>query len=203
MHVPIIPNIPPIESLQDRSWDERYDWTKPSRLVVVCDGRGRGSVLWYVGGQAAFEVEENGFYDLEDLGLSSKRKPAPPGISVWEGRWEGSVTPSSPNGPAEYDSWPNGEFRPLTEDEWSAVRAGRCPWNPAEWRIAPPWCVPGAAVRYYPHRDAEQGYPAVIAGEARILGETWVVRLEQVEGYDRTTIPCAALDCVTTDHERR
>lgn len=50
-------------------------------------------------------------------------------VTVWEGRIAYSVTPSSPNGPEEFDG-PDyeGDFRPPTDEEWSAIRAGRNPW---------------------------------------------------------------------------
>lgn len=100
-----------------------YDPKKPSLGVVASDGNGNGLLLWYVGVDLALEVEEYGFRFLTDLGLDD----APAGVSVWEGKyvWDGD------------DANPKGRFRPPTEAEWVAIREGRMPWDPKEWKLKP------------------------------------------------------------------
>jgi hypothetical protein len=98
--------------------DEREGWRglsfdKPSKGVVISDGKRRGMLLWAVGAHLLFEIEECGFWTLEDLGLA---KLAPPGVSVWEGRYlwhQGSL-----EYPMDGDLLPHGTFRPPTSEEW-------------------------------------------------------------------------------------
>lgn len=101
----------------------RYDWKKPSLAIVVSDGH-KTAVPWYVGPHVAFDLREHGL-DFDDLGLD-----APPGIHVWEGVTKGGQR--TYEGDYE-DTYLDGEFRDLTDDEWQAVREGRCPWNDDEW----------------------------------------------------------------------
>ena len=53
---------------------------KPSRIVIVSNGRS-GVALWWVGAGAWSEIEEGGLSDAGDLGLDD----APSGITIWEG----------------------------------------------------------------------------------------------------------------------
>ena len=50
------------------------------------------------------------------------------GIWVWEGRIVYTTTPSSPNGPEEFDVDYDGTWREPTEAEWVAIQTGRNPW---------------------------------------------------------------------------
>lgn len=103
---------------KERSRDE-----KASRAVIAY-GKTNGCVLWYDGPAIACEIEEHGLRDLEDLGLDD----APEGkISIWEGTyvWQ----PGSYEYPLDGSTEPSGKFRDLTEDEWTAIKAGRSPWK--------------------------------------------------------------------------
>lgn len=95
---------------------------EPSKGVIACDGDGHGCVLWAFGAHLRFEVEEAGFHALGDLGLDD----APQGVSIWEGMymWE----PGGWENPQDGETFPQGTFRNPTDDEWLAIRAGRCPW---------------------------------------------------------------------------
>lgn len=100
----------------------RLSFDVPSKGVIACDGNGNGCVLWAVGAHLRFELEERGLSGLDALGLDD----APCGISVWEGKylWQ----PGSWEYPQDGSTLPNGAFRAPTDDEWQAIRAGRCPW---------------------------------------------------------------------------
>ena len=49
-------------------------------------------------------------------------------LAVWEGQIVNVTYPSTPDRAEEYDVEYRGTFRPLTDDEWAAVRAGRTAW---------------------------------------------------------------------------
>jgi hypothetical protein len=73
-------------------------------------------------------INEAGVSDLDLLGLDD----APEGISIWEGEIRTSHT-NTPDA-NEYDSWLEGAFRSPTDEEWTAIREGRCPWDEKEWQ---------------------------------------------------------------------
>jgi hypothetical protein len=108
----------------------RYDWTIPSKAVIACDGTGQGCVLYTVGAHVAMDLREIG-RGLDDIGLDD----APAGISIWEGK----TTADYYLGLGSYDSEPatqlEGAFRTPTDEEWVAIRAGRCPWDEAAWLL--------------------------------------------------------------------
>lgn len=112
------------------------NWTKPSLAVIACDGDGNGCVLHTVGPHVTHELDEIG-RALGDIGLDD----APEGISIWEGK----IKTSGPDHDGEYDAWLDGTFREPTDDEWAAIRAGRCPWSEAGWLLRLPrykaWAV--------------------------------------------------------------
>jgi hypothetical protein len=91
--------------------------------AVIANGKDHGCVLYYLGRSIAAEIEDAGLSELSDLGLDD----APRGISIWEGVYV--FTPGSFEYPAEGDSNPSGSFRPPTDDEWTAIRQGHCPWD--------------------------------------------------------------------------
>lgn len=106
---------------------KELNWDKPSLAVVACDGDGHGCVLHTVGPHVAFDMREIG-RDLDDLGLDD----APAGISIWEGVTAGGGYA----GDGDYhDTYLSGAFRAPTDDEWKAIREGRCPWNPDDWAV--------------------------------------------------------------------
>lgn len=109
-----------------------YDRSKKTMAVIACSDDGRAvSVLWTVGGAIAMELEEGGL-GHNDLGLDTE-----PGIWVWEG-----VAVWIPGGyytPDDGEMELQGSFRKPTDEEWTAIRDGRCPWD---WSL---WMVPGYA----------------------------------------------------------
>lgn len=110
------------------------EWNAPSKAVVVNTSNGEGVVLWYVGPHISMDVEEHCITLLSDLGLDE----APPGISVWEGKYQyqSSNNPENPDVDAEL----LGEFRPPTEEEWKAIRENRNPWKSSGADSGPPLC---------------------------------------------------------------
>lgn len=113
------------------SWATERGWRcLPSRAVVASNGargtQNRGAVLHWVGGDLAFEVEENGFERLDDLGLAD----APAGLSIWEG-WYVFFPEREDSSVGEVE--PRGGFRPLTAEELASVAAGRAPWSEQDW----------------------------------------------------------------------
>jgi hypothetical protein len=96
-------------------------WDKDSLAVIACDGKGNGAVLWTVGPHVRLEMDEGGLRDLGDLGLDD----APAGVSIWVGRY---VTDGGGYCNEEADTYPKGGFRAPTDEEWTAIREGRCPW---------------------------------------------------------------------------
>jgi hypothetical protein len=108
---------------------DELDWGKPSLAVIACDGNGNGCVLYTAGPHVAMDMHEIG-RGLGDIGLDD----APAGISVWEGMTAGGGYA----GDGDYhDTYLEGAFRVPTDDEWLAIRAGRCPWDEADWKRAP------------------------------------------------------------------
>ena len=75
----------------------------------------------------SFEVEENGFFDTDDLGLRN----VPPGIIIWEGVWE--YYRGSCDAESEVDLV--GSFRQPTVGEWKSIKQGKNPWNQNEYYI--------------------------------------------------------------------
>jgi len=105
-----------------------YDFAKPS-LAVVASADGRGVVLWHVGGHIAVEFD-GGTMAAEDIGLD----PPDGGIWIWEGKLEGGSGPTWYNPDGDQASL-DGKFRPLTDEEWLAIRAGESPWDDREWQL--------------------------------------------------------------------
>jgi len=106
-----------------------YDYSKNSMAVVASDGNGNGAVLWYVGGHINNEIEEVGLHHLGDLGLDG----ADCGIWVWEGKY--LWYPGSYEYPEDGDMDCVGDFRPPTQEEWTCIMQGRCPWNEDDWLL--------------------------------------------------------------------
>ncbi|KKN31774.1 hypothetical protein LCGC14_0820580 [marine sediment metagenome] len=115
-----LPNAAPVQ--RDRELDE---WDLPSRAVVACDGNGHGAVLWTVGPHVAHEMNEAGMVELSDLGLDD----APLGVSIWEGVYVTPPAPALQESAGDEGTQPAGKFRPPTDHEWDAIKAGRCPWE--------------------------------------------------------------------------
>lgn len=101
-----------------------YKKDKKSRAVIA-NGPYGGAVLWWVGFALYVEIQDAGLDSLDMLGLDD----APDGLSIWEGYYTYDYT---------YDgdismSFPQGDFRTLTEDEWNYVKDGKAPWDEADW----------------------------------------------------------------------
>lgn len=111
--------------VNDRKRDpwKGLSFDEPSKGVIACDGEGRGCVLWAVGAHLRFEMEECRLFGLGDLGLDD----APAGVSIWEGKfiWQSGGWEC----PQDGEMFPKGAFRSPTDEEWEAIRAGRCPWQ--------------------------------------------------------------------------
>jgi hypothetical protein len=104
--------------------DPGYDFSKPSKAVIACDGDGNGIVLWYTGAHLVVEICEHGCgVRLDDLGLDD----APEGISVWEGIYYGTQHETMDG--VEYDTEVSGDFRKPTAEEWDSIRDNVCPWD--------------------------------------------------------------------------
>ena len=104
-----------------------YDWAKPSKAVIACDGVSHGCVLWTAGPHVDSMINEAGVSDLDNLGLGD----APEGISIWEGGIM-SVHHNTPDA-NEYEWWLDGRFRAPTDEEWESIRRNECPWDDTEW----------------------------------------------------------------------
>lgn len=128
---------PDLDEQFDPDMDEEYDVPyqdmdrdKPSLAVIACDGSGQGCVLYTAGPHLQLEIYENNLRALDELGLDD----APAGISIWEGKilYFKSGSPLEPDCGFEPDV--KGAFREPTEEEWTAIRAKRCPWDDEDWR---------------------------------------------------------------------
>jgi len=121
-------------SLEDpsESPEPEPDWEKPSRAVIVYTDRKDGLVLWYVGPHVEMQIDAIGSRDIEDLGfeLTDPQADFPLGLSVWEGTTTGGRRTYE----GDYDDvYLTGTCRPLTDEEWAAIREGKNPWNPNDW----------------------------------------------------------------------
>lgn len=102
-----------------------YDPEKKCLAVIAESPLGTGIVLWTVGGDVVEKINELG-NNTFDLAL------VPPSYGVWV--WEGKYVLADDE--TETDEFgPLGEFRRPTEEEWIAIREGRCPWNDEEWKV--------------------------------------------------------------------
>jgi hypothetical protein len=115
-----------------------YDFSKTSLAVVASDGHGNGCVLHHVGGHIAFDLCEVG-RGLGDIGLDN----APEGISIWEGKHEGSGE----------DITLEGDFRDPTDAEAAAIAAGECPWDESEWFLPDKPCEHPPTIRVLQQGD--------------------------------------------------
>lgn len=96
---------------------------KPSELnyAVVAGVKGTGIVLWARGEAIENELENVG-HDIYELDLEDP----PDGMHVWEGRWFPEAESFEMPHIINYN--PHGEYRELTEEEWTAIRTGSNPW---------------------------------------------------------------------------
>ncbi len=124
------------EFQEAKTGESGMDWSKPSKAVVASDDMGRGVVLWTAGPHVASCIETEG-PRLDDLGLDAD---APEGISVWEGtiRTTHIHTPDC----NEWESHLVGTFRAPTDEEWTAIRAGKSPWRDSDWHLPDVRSVP-------------------------------------------------------------
>jgi len=81
------------------------------------------------------DFEEAGI-DAGDVWDCSRLNIGEGSIMVWEGRIVYTTTPSSPNGPSEFDVDYVGDFRNLTDAEWDALKSGRDLWPIEEHGIS-------------------------------------------------------------------
>ena len=102
------------------------DWSKDSLAVLASDGDD-GWVLFHVGAHLEQDISDVGSRRLEDLGLT-----CPASVWIWKGRMCSSTTYWG-----EVETWLEGDTRAPTDEEWAAIRAGDCPWNPDDWLLKP------------------------------------------------------------------
>lgn len=106
-----------------------YNFSKKSLVAIACGANDNGAVLWAVGGHIRMELEEAGLTSLEDLGIT----PPSAGVWVWEGRY--AWVPGGFECPEDGSMDPVGTHRAPTEEEWSCIRKGQCPWDDSEWLL--------------------------------------------------------------------
>ena len=116
----LIQAAPQIESLGPK-------WRKNAPASVVLfgtDGRGQACIIDHEGRDAAYllDTDEQWFIE-EELATW-----AFPGLWVWEGRVRTSVSWEG-----ECDEWPEGEIRPLTENEARSIRKNTAIWDQTLW----------------------------------------------------------------------
>lgn len=111
------------------SWGN-YDFSKPSLAVVALgeDGQELPCLLWTVGAHVRMEIEEAGL-TFGELGL----EPDEPGIWIWEG--VGVWSPGGYECPDDGSIELVGKFRKPTDEEWTAIRCGCCPWDDEQWKL--------------------------------------------------------------------
>jgi len=102
-------------------------WRKkcpPSVVLFGTDGRGQACVIDHQGPDAAYllEVDADVFVE-EELATWVF-----PGLWVWEGKIRTSVSWAG-----EHDAWPEGEIRPLTENEARSIRKNTAIWDQTLW----------------------------------------------------------------------
>lgn len=105
----------------------KRNWKKPSKGVIAFSDY-HGCVLWTAGPHLDSFITEGGLSFI-DLGLDP-----PEGISVWEGVIETERIHTQDIN--EYDSRLVGSFREPTDDEWTAIRRGKCPWDESDWDVS-------------------------------------------------------------------
>ena len=75
---------------------------------------------------------ENAMLGCEDVFPHGDDNNPNQGIWIWEGKIIGIIYPSTPDTAQEYDVEYRGEWRPPTEEEWTAIRKNQSPWEDAE-----------------------------------------------------------------------
>ncbi len=118
-----------LDDILDDKIEDPRDWSKPSRAIVART-KNTAIVLWHVGPHIEEQINQTGTHDVDDLGFTEE---PPEGISMWEGKMVGGTyCPAS----GDYDDVDlKGSFRALTDDEWTAIREARCPWNENDWLL--------------------------------------------------------------------
>ena len=94
------------------------DWSKPSKALIM-KGAEEGMVIFHCGPHILAAIEDISPY-LSDLDLN----PPSLGLWVWEGFWEIRECRYFAE-PTEYDCFPVGEFRQLTDGEMEKVCKGQ------------------------------------------------------------------------------
>ncbi len=110
------------EGEEEETWGG-YDFSRPSRAVIVKGTRDDGCVLYTVGAHVHMEQDEGGF-EYRDLGFVD----APDGVSVWVGK-SCYVRAYDCD---EFDGF-RGTYRAPTPEEWAAIQRGECPWDDDDW----------------------------------------------------------------------
>jgi len=107
-----------------KTWDYEKDGrTWKSCAVVATDGKGHDVLLHAFGPAFDWHIEQYGF-EAGSICLDGYTEP---GIWVFEGTC-GSVRHETMDG-TDYDLESDGVWREPTEDEWSLIQQGECPWD--------------------------------------------------------------------------
>lgn len=96
-----------------------------SRALVASDGRGI-ICLAKIGPHLDYWLDEVG--ETEQITFEG----APVGITIWEGKIRSWRTYDG-----DYDCELEGDFRPLTEEEWEDYRTNGEAWDSSEWFEGP------------------------------------------------------------------
>lgn len=96
--------------------------------ALIANGPFGGCVLAYVGRDLDWDIREGGVSDLANLGLDD----APDEISIWEGHYVYFRDTGYEGVDEGWSFRPVGAFRPPTDEEWTAIREGRSPFEEEE-----------------------------------------------------------------------
>lgn len=99
-------------------------WAEESRALLVC-ADDQGVVLEYEGVHLAYEFGESSTQLIEENGL----RPPHDGVFIWTGKLQSSYDPYT----GEHDSWLDGDFRQLTDEEWNRLRSGKGVLEPSKF----------------------------------------------------------------------
>ena len=113
-----------VQEPEEPKW--KTEGCPPSRVLFATNGRGAVSILDHVGPDASYLMSdsiERRYFIKNEL----KTHPFP-GIWIWIGKVYGSRDYWG-----EYDEWTEGDVRPLTEDESSALAEEDDVWDRSLW----------------------------------------------------------------------
>ena len=116
-----------------RSWKTRYRKDAPKNRALVVINFGIPQDLCHIGEDFEWLLDENGDKLTEYL---PEKCDLPNGVYIWEGVVTSRCWEDYCGGGVECDDDVDGEFRPVTEEEWSAWVGGEYPWDPMLWYLS-------------------------------------------------------------------